>query len=57
MKAKTTTDFSKFNRSVERILSISSEELKRREEEWKKQRKVEKLKGTNEPKTNKTYGG
>jgi len=36
------TQFQKFNGAVVKILSVSHEELQRREAEWKKQRKRKK---------------
>jgi len=39
---KRTTEFERFDSGIRKILSISRDELKRREEDWKKQRKAKK---------------
>lgn len=39
---KVQSEFEKFDASMHRIISVSHEELKRRESEWKKQRKRKK---------------
>jgi hypothetical protein len=39
MKDPNTPEFRKFKDAMKQILSVSHDELKRREEEWKKQRK------------------
>jgi len=41
-KTGETTDFDRFDAALTKILSVSHEELKRREVEWKKQRKGKK---------------
>ena len=41
---KEQTDFQKFDSAVNKILSVSHAELKRREEKWKKQRATKKRK-------------
>lgn len=35
---KTNTDFEKFDSTVRKVLSVSREELQRREKEWKRKR-------------------
>ena len=37
-------EFEKFDATVRKVLSVSREELKRREEEWKRQRQIAKKK-------------
>ena len=41
-KGSSQSEFQKFDSVVEKTLSVSREELLRREEEWKKQRKRKK---------------
>lgn len=52
MKTKNSAEFSKFNASIEKILSVPHAELKRREEEWKKQRRQKKHKRAEHEKSN-----
>jgi len=40
VKSPGKTEFKKFDDAMTKILSVSHDELKRREEEWKKQRKA-----------------
>ena len=47
---KKPSEFEQFDRGVRRVLSVSREELKRREEEWKRQRTGQKPRGRR-PKT------
>lgn len=42
---KKSAEFSEFDKTVRRVLSVSREELRRREEEWKRQRAGEKPRG------------
>lgn len=42
---KRETEFTKFDATVRKVLSVSRDELKRREEEWKRQRAVQKPRG------------
>jgi len=44
------SEFKKFDATVRKVLSVSREELKRREEEWKRQRAGQKPRGRR-PKT------
>lgn len=39
---KNSTEFEKFDTVVKKVLTVSHEELKRREAEWKKKRKAKK---------------
>jgi len=39
-----TSEFEKFNAALKKIMSVSHDELKRREHEWKKKRKTKKRK-------------
>jgi hypothetical protein len=47
---QTAREFERFDAGVRKILTVSREELKRREEEWKRQRAGEKPRGRR-PKT------
>ncbi len=42
MKKTDSTEFQNFDTAMRRILSVSHEELKRRENKWKEQRKAKK---------------
>ena len=45
-KLAKTPEFQKFDATVGKLLSVSHEELQRREAEWKKQRKAKKRANT-----------
>jgi hypothetical protein len=56
MKAK--TEFEKFSETTKRLLSVSKEELNRREAEWKKERKQKrKAKKPTAPAVSRDSGG
>jgi hypothetical protein len=40
MKTKTLTEAQRFDAALGQIMSVSHDELKRREEQWKKQRRA-----------------